>query len=693
MGKSSRLFILQSGGVVLKLDDAVKVLKNVGEKRKNLYAKLGIVTVSDLIKFYPRSYIDYTSSKLLAECENGENAVIEAKVIRKYPPNKIRKNMTIYKIAVTDGLSNATLTIFNNEYAYSAFELYKTYFINGKFSVLNGNYQITLTSFIKDDEGELMRPVYNLTDGLSNGMILNNVKEAVLNCADQLEDILPKGLREKYDLISFPEAVKTIHFPENKAAYEKARYRLAFEELFLLSLSLLLLRGRDKKKTNVQIEDVDMTPFYNLLPFSLTSAQEKSINEILADLGKETPMNRLLQGDVGSGKTMVAAAGCYAAFTKGYQSAIMAPTEILAAQHEMTLKKVLEPLGVKVALLTGSLTKKQKDVLRAEISDGTYDVVVGTHALVQKETCFYRLGFVVTDEQHRFGVKQRTELSKKGLRPHHLVMSATPIPRTLALIVYGDLDISVLDELPKGRQKVETFSVHSDKRKRALGFVKKELDNGHQGYIICPLIEESKSELMAAERYFQIIKTNYFPQYEVALLHGKLKSDEKDRIMESFKLGEIKLLVSTTVVEVGVDVPNATVMMIENAERFGLSQLHQLRGRVGRGKAQSYCILVSDNEGAENRKRLKIMKETTDGFIIAKEDLKLRGAGDFFGDRQHGLPEFGIADLLEDSVLFKTAQSEAKKILKEDSSLIKKENMPLRLYIEKIFGDNYSGLN
>ena len=638
------------------LYDSVNVLKNVGQKRKQLYSKLGIQTVEDLIKFYPRSYIDYTAPKLLAECENGENVVVEGKVIRKYPPAKIRKNMTVYKLSLSDGLSTFTLTIFNNEYAYSALNLGETYLIYGRFSVLNGRYQLTLTSFIKASEGEVMCPIYNLTNGLSNGMLVNNIREAVTGCVDDLKDVLPEGIKEKYDLMPLSKAVKAIHFPKGKKEYEKARYRLAFEELFLLSISLLLLKGREKGRSNIQLEDVDMTKFYESLPFELTSAQRRAIDEILLDISKDVPMNRLLQGDVGSGKTMVAAAGCYASFIKGYQSAVMAPTEILATQHEATLKKVLEPLGAKVALLTGSLTKKQKDNLRHQISMGEYDVIVGTHALVQKDTSFYRLGFVVTDEQHRFGVKQRNELSKKGYRPHHLVMSATPIPRTLALIVYGDLDISILDELPKGRQKVETFSVHSDKRKRALGFIKKELEAGHQGYIVCPLIEETESELMAAVRYYEIIKTSYFPEYAVALLHGKLKAEEKDRIMNDFKNGKIDLLVSTTVIEVGVDVKNATVMMIENAERFGLSQLHQLRGRVGRSDLQSYCILVSDNEGAENRKRLKVMKETSDGFVIAKEDLKLRGAGDFFGDRQHGLPEFGIADLLEDGELFKTAQ-------------------------------------
>ena len=679
--------------MALQLNDPVTALKNVGDKRKNLYEKLGVKTVGDLLRFYPRSYVDYTSPKLAAECVPGEAAVIEAKVLRKFAPAPIRKNMVLYKLLLTDGLSNVVLTIFNNEYAYYEIKAGETYLFHGKFSTMGGSYQMTLSSFIRAEDGEVMRPVYNLTEGLSNGMVVNNIKEAVERWGGFLEDILPAEVVSRHSMMSFGEAVRTIHFPKGKDAYDKARYRLAFEELFLLSLSLLLLKGRDKGKTTVQIKNPDMKLFYHSLPFELTGAQKRAIGEILSDMAGEAPMNRLLQGDVGSGKTMVAAAGCFAAFQGGFQSTIMAPTEILAAQHEATLKKTLEPLGVKVCLLTGSLTKKQKDALRAEIAAGTYDVVVGTHALVQKDTVFRKLGFIVTDEQHRFGVRQRGELIKKGERPHHLVMSATPIPRTLALIVYGDLDISVLDELPKGRQKVETFAVHSDKRKRALGFIKKELEAGHQGYIVCPLIEDSESELMAAVRYEKIIETNYFPEYQVALLHGRLKSDEKDRIMHAFKAGEIHLLVSTTVIEVGVDVPNATIMMIENAERFGLSQLHQLRGRVGRGSAQSYCILVSDNEGEDNRRRLQVMKETSDGFVIAKEDLKLRGAGDFFGDRQHGLPQLGIADLLEDSALFKTAQGEAKALLQRDPELREPEQMRLRLYMDEIFGNNDSGLN
>ncbi len=679
--------------MALQLNDPVTALKNVGDKRKKLYEKLGVKTVEDLLRFYPRSYIDYTSPKLAAECVPGESVVIEAKVLRKLTPAPIRKNMVLYKLLLTDGLSNVMLTIFNNEYAYYGMKVGETYLFHGKFSTMGGSYHMTLSSFIRAEDGEVMRPVYNLTEGLSNGMVVNNVKEAVDHWGTLLEDVLPPEVVSRHSLMPFGEAVRTIHFPEGKDAYDKARYRLAFEELFLLSLSLLLLKGRDKGRTEVRVQDPDMSPFYASLPFELTGAQKRAIGEILADMAGEVPMNRLLQGDVGSGKTMVAAAGCFAAFQGGFQSAIMAPTEILAAQHEATLKKVLEPLGLKICLLTGSLSKKQKDVLRAEIGAGSYDVIVGTHALVQKDTVFHRLGFVVTDEQHRFGVRQRGELVNKGERPHHLVMSATPIPRTLALIVYGDLDISVLDELPKGRQKVETFAVHSDKRKRALGFIKKELDLGHQGYIVCPLIEDSESELMAAVRYERIIQSSYFPEYKVALLHGRLKSDEKDQIMNAFKGGEIQLLVSTTVVEVGVDVPNATIMMIENAERFGLSQLHQLRGRVGRGSAQSYCILVSDNEGEENRRRLQVMKETSDGFVIAKEDLKLRGAGDFFGDRQHGLPQLGIADLLEDSALFRTAQGEAKALLERDPNLQLPEHIRLRLHTDEIFGNNDSGLN
>ncbi len=677
--------------VSLSLDSPVTALKNVGAKRAALYEKLGIRTVYDLLRFYPRSYIDYTSPIMAADGQEGESCVIKGYVLKKLQPAPIRKGLVIYKILANDGLSNFQVTIFNNEYAYYGIKAGEEYVFAGKFSAKGRVFQLAMTSYLPAADAGILRPVYNLTEGLTNGMVVNNLTEAIA-CADQLEDPLPKELLQDQKLCQLRYAIENIHFPNGREAYEIARRRLVFEEFFTLSLALIKLRGREKAATAVQLANTDITPFEASLPFALTGAQRRAIGEILADMKKSYPMNRLLQGDVGSGKTMVAAAAVYAAAKNGYQSAVMAPTEILAAQHFATFSKVLEPLGVKVCLLTGSLTPRQKELLKEEIAAGTYDTVVGTHALVQNSTVFHNLGLVITDEQHRFGVEQRRRLAGKGESPHSLVMSATPIPRTLALIVYGDLDLSVLDELPKGRQAVETLVIHSDKRNRALGFVKEHIAAGEQAYIVCPLVEESDSGLLAASQYKDQI-AGAFPGISVGLLHGKMRPAEKDAVMSAFQKNEIQLLVSTTVVEVGVDVPNATVMMVENAERFGLAQLHQLRGRVGRGSKKSYCILVSDNDGEENRKRLKVMKSTADGFVIAREDLKLRGSGDFFGSRQSGMPALAIADLFEDAGMFAEAQEAARALLKDDPELEKLENHPLKVIIDRIFDQNKDGWN
>ena len=545
---------------------------------------------------------------------------------------------------------------------------------------------------MEEKDAGTLRPVYNLTEGLSNGMVSNNMAEAVERFADLLPDPMPRDVLRDHQLCQLRYAVDNIHFPQGKEAYDIARRRLVFEEFFTLSLGLIRLRGRERQETAVRLPEVDLAPFEQSLPFALTGAQKRAIGEILADMQKPYPMNRLLQGDVGSGKTMVAAAAAYAAAKAGFQSAIMAPTEILAGQHAATLKKVLEPLGLRICLLTGSLTPRQKAERKAALAAGEYDVAVGTHALVQQSTEFRSLGLVVTDEQHRFGVEQRRKLAGKGQSPHSLVMSATPIPRTLALILYGDLDISVLDELPKGRQPVETLVVHSDKRARALHFIQEHLAQGQQAYIVCPLVEDSDSELLAAVQYRDRLEKQ-LPGCRVGLLHGRMKPAEKDAVMADFQSNRIQLLVSTTVVEVGVDVPNATIMMVENAERFGLAQLHQLRGRVGRGSARSYCILVSDNESEENRRRLSVMKSTSDGFVIAREDLKLRGSGDFFGSRQHGMPALAIANLIEDRDLFQEAQDAARTLLQADPDLTAPDHQAMGAIINEIFDQNKDGWN
>ena len=676
-------------GEMLPPDAPVTELKNVGPKRAALYQKLGIETVSDLLTFYPRSYQDFTSPKMAAECRDGEPAVIEGKILRKLPPAYIRKGMVLYKLTVTDGMQNFTVTIFNNEYAYYGVHLGETYIFAGKWNRLGNAGNLAMQTYLSPGEAATLRPVYPLTEGLSSKMVQTNVQDAIARALPGLPDPIPDSVRAEYGLIGFRQAVQEIHFPESQEQMETARDRLAFEELLRLTLALKFLKGRGREKTRVRVQRPDLKPFVKSLPFPLTGAQKRVIAEILRDMASPYPMNRLLQGDVGSGKTLVAAAVSYAAIQKGYQAALMAPTEILAAQHEKTLRKFLEPMGVKVGLLTGSLTPKQKTAMREAIERGEIQMVAGTHALVQEATAFHRLGLVITDEQHRFGVHQRQMLGEKGDHPHVLVMSATPIPRTLALIVYGDLDISVIDELPAGRQPIETFSVHSDKRERSLTYIRAHLDRGEQGYIVCPLIDKSDAvSAAAATAYRDELAEGIFKGYTVGLLHGRMKPDEKEAVMADFAAGKVQLLVATTVVEVGVDVPNATIILIENAERFGLSQLHQLRGRVGRGDKKSTCILLSDNDGEDNKRRLKVMKETCDGFVIAKEDLKLRGAGDFFGYRQHGMPSLGLADLLEDTALFAKAQAAAAEILQADPGLQKPEHAVLKRQIDEMAAES-----
>ena len=676
-------------GEMLPPDAPVTELKNVGPKRAALYQKLGIETVSDLLTFYPRSYQDFTSPKMAAECRDGEPAVIEGKILRKLPPAYIRKGMVLYKLTVTDGMQNFTVTIFNNEYAYYGVHLGETYIFAGKWNRLGNAGNLAMQTYLSPGEAATLRPVYPLTEGLSSKMVQTNVQDAIARALPGLPDPIPDSVRAEYGLIGFRQAVQEIHFPESREQMETARDRLAFEELLRLTLALKFLKGRGREKTRVRVQRPDLKPFVKSLPFPLTGAQKRVIAEILRDMASPYPMNRLLQGDVGSGKTLVAAAVSYAAIQKGYQAALMAPTEILAAQHEKTLRKFLEPMGVKVGLLTGSLTPKQKTAMREAIERGEIQMVAGTHALVQEATAFHRLGLVITDEQHRFGVHQRQMLGEKGDHPHVLVMSATPIPRTLALIVYGDLDISVIDELPAGRQPIETFSVHSDKRERSLTYIRAHLDRGEQGYIVCPLIDKSDAvSAAAATAYRDELAEGIFKGYTVGLLHGRMKPDEKEAVMADFAAGKVQLLVATTVVEVGVDVPNATIILIENAERFGLSQLHQLRGRVGRGDKKSTCILLSDNDGEDNKRRLKVMKETCDGFVIAKEDLKLRGAGDFFGYRQHGMPSLGLADLLEDTALFAKAQAAAAEILQADPGLQKPEHAVLKRQIDEMAAES-----
>lgn len=663
----------------------IRYLKGVGEKRAELFSKLGINTVGDLLDFYPRMYEDWSRVKKISETVVGETACIRGFITHTPYGANIRKGLTIYKSGISDGEEIMELTIFNNKYAAEALKEGEEYVFFGK---VGGNLykrEMTNPAFASSEGGDRIRPIYSSTQSLSTKIIEKTVRTAIDALKDSIQETLTDSIRLKYQLSSLVFAIENIHFPQSEKNLEVARRRLIFEELFILQLGLLLLRSRAKKQTENRIREDKTEEFCSLLPFTMTGAQKRAVSEAVEDMKKDIPMNRLVQGDVGSGKTAVAAALIYNAAKNGFQSALMAPTEILATQHFATLSKFFENTDIKVALLTGSVKKKQKDEIKEKLKNGEIDLLVGTHAIIQEDVEFKNLGFAVTDEQHRFGVAQRGNLSKKGTEPHLLVMSATPIPRTLALMIYGDLDVSVLDELPPGRQKIDTFFVDYEKHERAMNYVKKHLDRGLQGYIVCPLVESEESELTSAAEFYENLKNNEFKDYTVGLLHGKMKPKEKDKVMSDFAEGKTQLLIATTVIEVGVDVPNAVIMVIENAEMFGLSQLHQLRGRVGRGKEKSTCILVSDAQNEEAQTRLKVMCKTSDGFKIADEDLRLRGPGDFFGSRQHGLPKMRIANLLTDMKTLKEAQTEAKSILKDDPRLRKKENEVLRKAVINLY--------
>ncbi len=664
----------------------IRYLKGVGEKRAELFSKLGINSVGDLLDFYPRMYEDWSKISKISETKIGENACVKGFITFKPQGAMIRKGLTVYKSGICDGIEVMELTIFNNRFAAEALEEGEEYIFFGKVSGTFLKREMTNPAFARAEGSDRIRPIYSQTQSLSTKIIEKTVKAALDALKDNLAETLPNEIRSRHKLSSLIFALQNIHFPQSEKNLEVAKRRLIFEELLILQLSLLLLRSRAKKQTVYKITEDKTEEFKSLLPFKMTSAQSRAVKEAVSDMEKDVPMNRLVQGDVGSGKTAVAAALIYNAAKNGFQSALMAPTEILASQHYKTMLKFFENTDIKVALLTGSQKKKEKDAVKERLKSGEINLLVGTHAIIQDDVEFANLGFAVTDEQHRFGVSQRGSLSRKGSEIHLLVMSATPIPRTLALMIYGDLDVSILDELPPGRQQIDTFFVDYSKHTRAINYVKKHLDKGLQGYIVCPLVEENEEiSLTPATEFYENIKNNELKGYKIGLLHGKMKSKDKDEVMRAFSAGEIQVLVSTTVIEVGVDVPNAVIMVIENAEMFGLSQLHQLRGRVGRGKEKSTCILVSDAKNEEAQARLKVMCKTSDGFKIADEDLRLRGPGDFFGSRQHGLPKMKIANMLNDMKTLKEAQAEAKEILTQDPRLKKKENELLRKSVIKMY--------
>ncbi len=675
---------------------SIGALSGVGPKRQALFEKLGIYTIGDLLRHYPRGYEDWTQPVPVLEAPLGEPCCIRAVPLSLPRERRVRAGMTLYQFTVHDGENEIAITLFNNRFAAEKIRLRKPFLFYG---TVSGNFlrrEMTSPQIEPADGGGKIRPLYPLTAGLSSRMVETAVRAAMQQAEPTLwEDPLPTALRQQYNLISRREAWETIHFPTDMATVAKARRRLVFEELLVLQLGLLRLKGRNSRQTGVTITQDKTAEFLRYLPFVPTGAQQRAIAACIADMQRGVPMNRLLQGDVGSGKTAVAAGVAYTVMQNGFQVAMMAPTEILARQHYESLSALLAPAGLTVGLLVGSMTVAQKRQTLASLADGSIQLVVGTHALLTESVVFRQLGLVITDEQHRFGVAQRATLADKGENPHLLVMSATPIPRTLALMIYGDLDVSVLDELPPGRKPVATYAVGSDKRERAYNYVKKHLDVGRQAYVVCPLVEENEAlDLKSAQEMAQSLADGPLRGYSVGLLHGQMKGADKERIMAQFAEGSLAVLVSTTVIEVGVNVPNAVIMVVENAERFGLAQLHQLRGRVGRGEWQSSCILISDAEGEEAKRRLQVMCNTNDGFKIADEDLKLRGPGDFFGNRQHGLPEMKIADLSGDMRLLSQAQDAARSLYEADPALSTEEYRVLGSEVQRLFlrtGEN--GLN
>lgn len=653
---------------MLNLDSNIQFIKGVGEKRAKLFNSLGIFCVDSLIHFYPRKYEDWSASKKLEAVKSGETVSIKATLITPVKEAMIRRGLTLFKCKFSDGKNVISVTIFNNKYLAKSLRIYEDYYLYGKIEKSLLNFSMNSPKIEKAENILAIQPVYPAKEKLTSRSISKIMKTA-LDELGEIEETLDDEIMQKYSLISLDKAIKNIHFPNSADDYLPARKRLIFEELLTLQLGLLKLKSNKKSETALVIKDDYSSEFEKLLPFNLTNAQKRTISECLQDMKSKYPCNRLVQGDVGSGKTAVAASLIYSVIKNGYQATMMAPTEILATQHYESLLKILAPAGINIRLLTGSTPAKEKKEIKKALFDGEIDLIIGTHALIQNDVAFKNLALVITDEQHRFGVKQRAQLAEKGEDVHTIVMSATPIPRTLGLILYGDLDISILDELPPGRQEIRTDVVDSRYHKRLYKFIKDAIARGEQCYIVCPAVEENETNIKSAEELADELANGEFKGYNLGILHGKMKPKDKEAIMKSFASGKVSLLVATTVVEVGVDVPNATIMVIENAERFGLSTLHQLRGRVGRGNKKSYCVLVSDAKGETARERLMTMKKYSDGFKIADTDLKLRGPGDFFGSRQHGLPELKIADMVEDMDTLQNAQECAKSILRNDFSL------------------------
>lgn len=682
------------------LSENVRYIKGIGEQRAKSLSKLGISTLRDLICYFPRTYEDRTSIIPISALEPGQSACVHAIVANEPTLARVRRGMELVKLRIADDSGSLDVTFFNQGYVCRQLKKGQSYAFFGKLTTDGFHRSMVNPLFESEDTpptitGRII-PIYHLTAGISQKMLISAIQRNLDECGDNLPNALPEHVAELYGLCQPKFAYHNIHFPSDFGALELARRRLIFEELFVLSCALTRMKRSSIKKSGIIVSTPEMSEFYSSLPFVATGAQKRAIAEALHDMTSGSSMHRLIQGDVGSGKTLVAAACIWCAFKGGLQSAFMAPTEILANQHYQTFTELLTPLGVRVAKLTGSTTAKQKREILSCLGCGEISLIVGTHALISDNVEFHNLALVITDEQHRFGVNQRAALIAKSKNPHTLVMSATPIPRTLALMIYGDLDVSIIDELPPGRQKVDTYAVGEDMRERIYNFIRKQVGEGRQVFVVCAAIEDNEEQpqsLKAASQYSKELSEKIFPELRVACIHGNMKSADKDKTMAAFVSGNIDILVSTTVVEVGVDVPNASLMVVENAERFGLSQLHQLRGRVGRGKHKSYCVLFSDTKGEDALARLKIMENESDGFKISEEDLRLRGPGDFFGSRQHGLPEMRIADLCTDMRILKEAQNAAQDLINDDPHMNKAENAPLKARIDELFIISESTLN
>ncbi|MDL0418385.1 ATP-dependent DNA helicase RecG [Clostridioides difficile] len=671
----------------------VQYVKGIGPKKADKLNKLGIFTLKDLLYYFPRQFEDRNNLKKIAQLEDGEKVTIKAVIssINTFSP---KEGMTLTKVDVKDETGSAKLVFFNKSYIKNTFRPGDSILVFGKVKKKFNNLELTSCEleYLTNSPKNTCRfmPVYQLTYGVTNKEIMSIIRTVLEDKDLIIQEYMPQRIIEKYRLCSIDFAVRNIHSPSSKESLKIALYRIVFEELLILQLGLFVFKSGRNKEDGIKFEtSKDLKKIISALPFKLTKAQNRALDEIIQDMNLDKIMNRLVQGDVGSGKTVVALLALANCVLNGYQGALMAPTEILAGQHYISLTESLKDFGINVGLLIGSLTKKQKDTVLEQIKNNEIDILIGTHALIEDKVEFNNIGLVITDEQHRFGVMQRSKLSLKGANPDILVMTATPIPRTLALILYGDLDISIIDELPPGRQPIETIAIEKSKRDRAYNnLVRREVESGRQVYIVCPLVEESEAiEAKSAVELVEELRAEYFHDLRLGLLHGKMKSSEKDEVMGLFKNKEIDILVSTTVIEVGVNVPNATLMIIENAERFGLAQLHQLRGRVGRGSHKSYCVLIYDSKTDVCRQRMAIMEETNDGFKISEKDLEIRGPGEFFGTRQHGLPELKVANLFKHIKILKLAQQEARYILGEDNNLQLKENMALKKEIIDKFKD------